>query len=141
MILDLTISSDKHKAQVYFDKLLANMDKIELKKISPKRSLNQNSYLHAILAIYGGEWGLTTEEAKISVKRTLGYVYEKNGELFLKHTSDMDVKELTTFIDRLRNHSSSLGCYLPSSDEFQTDYVEIMKQVQYIEGTMNRYGQ
>ena len=140
MILDLTIPADQHKAQVYFDKLIADQSAIELKKIHKRRTNAQNRYLHAILTLYAGEWGLTTDEAKTSVKRLLGYIYEKNGEKFLEHTSDMSTAKLTEFIDRFRNHSANQGLYLPSADEMNENYVDIMKQVEYIEAIQKHFG-
>jgi hypothetical protein len=80
------------------------------------------------------------DEAKIVVKRQLGYVYEKNGTTFLKHTSEMDTKELTGFIDRFRNWSAHNGHYLPSADEFDKHYAEIMREVEYAEYNMTKHG-
>ena len=71
MILDLNIAPDKKKAEMYFSKLLNDGSKIELKKIAKKRTLNQNSYLHAILTLYATEWGWTLEEAKTYVENSL----------------------------------------------------------------------
>jgi len=140
MILNLSIQADRHKAQVYFDKLLSDESPIELKKIHRGRSISQNRYLHALFALFGGECGYTIEEAKIVVKRALGYVYEKESHQFLMHTSRMTTKELSEFIDRFRNLSAQQGYYLPSADEMNENYVEIMKQVEYIEATQKRYG-
>lgn len=140
MILDTSIASDKHKAQIYFDKLLANMDKIELKKISPKRSLNQNSYLHALFSLFALNFGYSAEESKTLIKRELGYIYERNGHKFLSKTSEMTTKELTVFIDRMRNYSAANGCWLPSADDFNADYVGYMKEVERAESIEKRYG-
>ena len=140
MLYDLSIPKDLNSATVYISKLTKDGAKIEIKKINPRRSLNQNNYLHAILTLYAGEWGLTLDEAKTSVKRLLGYVYVKNNEKFIRKTSDMDSKELTVFIDQFRNHSAHNGLYLPSSDEFSENYTSIMQQVEYIEATQKRYG-
>lgn len=140
MILDLNISHDRNKAETYFTKLRETGSKIELKKIPERRTLKQNSYLHKLFTLYGGEFGWTTEEAKAVIKTALRYVYVKDGVEFLSHTSDMDTKELTIFIDRFRNLSSSQGCYLPTPEEFSENYVEMMKQVEAIESQMNRYG-
>jgi hypothetical protein len=140
MLLDLSIPDELIRAQEYFDKLMDNGAKIELKKIPEKRTVKQNSYLHALFCLFGGEIGLTTEESKILVKRELGYVYEKNGIKFLSHTSDMDTEELGEFIDKFRNYSSQNGFYLPSADEFNENYFDMMKRVEYFEATQKRYG-
>lgn len=139
MILDLKISHDLNKAEVYFAKLVKHGSKIELKKIPERRTLNQNSYVHKLFTLYGGHFGWSPSEAKAVVKRLLGYVYKRDDEWFLMHTSEMDTRELTTFIDRFRNHSASEGYYLPSPDEFSENYVEMMKQVESIESQQKRY--
>lgn len=133
MLLDLTLNTDCLKAESYLKKLIKDKSGIELKKIHKRRTNKQNRYLHAIFALFGAEFGYTIEESKIVVKRALNYTYEKDGQKFLKRTSEMDVKELTIFIDKFRNYSSVNGCYLPSADEFDTNYIEIMKQVSHYE--------
>ncbi len=139
MHLDFRNITDQKKAQVYLDKLITDQSNAELTKINKKRTNNQNRYLHAILTLYAGEWGWTTDEAKTYVKRTLGYKYEKNGEWFLCHTSDMDTKNLSIFIDRFRNLSASQGFYVPTSTEFQENYTELMNQISIIESMQNKY--
>ncbi len=138
MILDLSIGHDQQKALTYLKKLIQQGSIIELKKIL-KRTGKQNRYVHALFALFGGEFGYSTEEAKIIAKRRLGYVYEKNGEKFLMHTSNMTTKELSEFIEQFRNFSSAQGLYLPSADEFNQNYAEIMKMVEYIEATQKKY--
>ena len=140
MILDLKISADLNKAEVYFAKLVKDQSSIELKKIHQRRTNKQNRYIHALFCLYGGEWGLTIDETKTIVKRELGYVYEKHGQKFLEHTSEMDTKKLTEFIDRFRNMSASQGVYLPTADEFSENYVEMMKEVEKIESMQKKYG-
>jgi mitochondrial fission protein ELM1 len=139
LILDLNIPFDRNKAEVYFQKLLDGNAKIEIKRIAKRRTLSQNNYVHKLFTLYGGEFGWSTEEAKAVIKRELGYVYEKDGQKFLMHTSDMNTKELTEFIDRFRNLSAHQGCYLPTPDEFSENYVEMMKQVEAIESQQKRY--
>jgi len=140
MILDLSDNVDHMKAKVYFEKLLKEQSAIELKKIHNRRTNQQNRYLHALFALYAGEWGLTTDECKTVVKRELGYVYEKHGQKFLEHTSGMDTKKLTGFIDRFRNMSASQGLYLPTAEEFSENYVTMMKEVAKIESMQTKYG-
>jgi len=139
LILDLNIPPDKKKAEMYFSKLLEDGAKIELKKIAKRRTLNQNSYLHAVLTLYATEWGWTMEEAKTYIKRTLGYTYVKNGELFLTSTSGMNTKELTEFIDRFRNLSASQGFYVPSSDEIGQNWEYFAREIERSEVLQNKY--
>lgn len=138
MILDLSKEYEKQKAFAYLNKLVRQGAPVEIKKIQ-KRSNKQNRYVHALFAIWGGEYGYTVEEAKTVIKRKLGYVYEKEGYMFLERTSEMDSKRLSEFTDQFRNFSSANGTYLPSPEEFDENYVELMKQIEYIEATQKRY--
>lgn len=140
MILNLHIDPDRQKAVTYFKKLLDEKAKIELKKIPEKRSISQNSYLHKLFTLWGSEYGLTTEEAKITVKRALGYVYQKGGQEYFTQTSGMDKVELTEFIDKFRTWASHNGCYLPSSDEYGLNYAYYEQQVERAIALEKRYG-
>lgn len=140
MILDLNIDAEKSRAETYFNKLVSDGSKVELKKIPKKRTINQNSYLHKLFTLAGSNWGYSTEEMKIVVKRKLGYVYTKEGQEFYGKTSEMDTKELTVFIDRFRNWSSSEGYYLPSSDEMGTNWEYYAKEIERSEIMEQRYG-
>lgn len=138
MILDLNI--DRQRAETYFNKLLAEGAKIELKRLPQKRTLSQNSYVHKLFALAGAHFGYTGEEMKIVVKRILGYVYTKDEQEFYSQTSDMSIKELTAFIDRFRNWSSHEGCYLPSSDEMGQHWDYWAKEIERAEAIEKRYG-
>lgn len=139
MILDLSMPEDKDKAIEYFESLIGGGFAIELKKIYPHRSNKQNRYLHALFALFGNHLGYNIEEIKTIVKRELGYIYEKNGTKFLRHTSEMDTKTLSEFIDRFRNYSAHEGLYLPTAEEFDENYIAMMKEVERIESQMKRY--
>lgn len=135
MIYDFSKESDINKARKYFYVLIGRKILVEMRNIT-KRTTSQNSYLHALFALYGIEVGSTIEEAKTDIKRALGYVYEKNGKKYLHRTSKMTTSELSTFIDKFRTFASNEGCYLPSADEFNGKYAdyqnEINKHKQYL---------
>ena len=140
MILDLNIQPECDRAVVYFERLIKDGSKIELRKIPQKRTISQNSYVHKLFALAGSHFGYTGDEMKIVVKRILGYVYTKEGQEFYSHTSEMDTKELTTFIDRFRNWSASEGCYLPSSDEMGQNWEYYAKEIERAEAIGKKYG-
>jgi len=114
MILDLSIPAERNKAQTYLDKLITDGAKINLKKIPEKRTIRQNSYVHKLLQLAGTHFGYSLDEFKILIKRILGYTYQRDGNEYYTKTSQMDSKELTTFIDAPRNWASEQGCYLPT---------------------------
>jgi len=113
-------------------RLKATKDKmVEFKEVRQKRSVNQNAYLHVCITLYAIEFGYTIEEAKTHLKRNCEFMkYEKKGEIFVKRTRYMDSKELTNFIDWLRNYASQNGCYIPTSEEYLTNRVSIDNQIE-----------
>ena len=140
MLYDFSIESDCRNAITYMGKLIDSEAKAELVKISSKRTSSQNRYVHALFYLFGVHFGYTTDEAKVVVKRALGYIYKKGGHWFLEHTSEMDTKELSEFTDKFRNYSAHEGFYLPSPEEFQENYVKMMSEVRYVESQMTKYG-
>lgn len=108
-------------------RLLAQDNLICLKLHRPRRTNQQNRYLHAILAYFAVEYGCSAEEAKIDFfKRTCNpelFITERIGRRGEKHrslrsTADLTTSELTTAIERFRNYcASEMGLYIPSPDE------------------------
>jgi len=109
--------------------LKTDKKRIELKEIRQNRTIKQNSYLHVVISLYGIYSGYTLEESKTLFKRLAGLVYEKNGTKFLKKTSDMDTKELTDFIDFIREKAAIEGCYIPTSEEYLSNKYSIDKEI------------
>jgi hypothetical protein len=130
MKLDYNNSFDLKIGIKYHDKLISNKSKIELKEVKQNRTIKQNSYLHVIINLYAIEFGWTLEEAKTHLKRVCNFMtYNKNDELFLRRTRDLDTKQLTDFIEWIRDYSSLNGCYLPSPEEYKTNRFEIDKTI------------
>lgn len=130
MKLDLSNSFDKNKAINYFDKLMKDAKKIELKEVKNIRSIRQNSFLHVVISLFGIETGYTIEEAKTLLKRQCGLVYHKNDKVFLMRTRDMKSDELATFIEWIRNYSASQGYYICSAEEYTENKFHIDKEIE-----------
>lgn len=131
MIYDPTDSFELKKAETHFKKLCESKEVFEMKTPRKVRSLSQNSYLHVCITLYAIEFGLTIEEAKTDLKRACQFmVYEKKGTKYLKQTRGMDSKELTDFIDWIRNYSAKEGCYIPSSEEYLQNKFNIDKDIE-----------
>jgi hypothetical protein len=131
MRYNLTGEIPRKKAQAYLDKLIAKGAQVEITEKRKPRTRNQNAYFWAIMSLFGVETGYTKDEASIVFKRKLGMVYEKEGHKFLRSTTDLDVKEMTQYIEKVRNYSARQGIYLPSADEYWTnadDYNQIIEQ-------------
>lgn len=130
MLLDLSNILDRKKAKVYFDKLLLQNKKIELKVVQPNRSISQNSYLHVVISLYAINFGYTLNEAKTDLKRLCEFmVYEKNGTKYLKETSKMNSKELSEFLNWIRNYASLNGLYIPTAEEYKENKFSIDKEI------------
>lgn len=106
---------EAEEARHHFAQLLATNALIELKKLSPKRTLSQNNYLHLLLGEFGMHFGYTIEEAKIIYKQLNSdiYSYEKKGRSFWKSSAELSTAEMSKSIDHFRDISASNGLELP----------------------------
>ena len=68
------LQKDIDKFKFYFDKYSKFEGVVELKKIHPKRSINQNSYLHVCISIFAIETGYTLDEMKEVLKRKCSFM-------------------------------------------------------------------
>lgn len=119
MKFDLKNTHEEQRASDYLKMLIENKSIVEIKKVSPRRSLNQNSYLHLLLGAFGQHFGYTLEEAKIIYKdlnRDI-YAYTKKDRTFWKSSADLTVEEMTTTIDVLRDWSKRGGYPLPPATD------------------------
>lgn len=132
MKLDLSKDYDLNKFKRYSEKLLEKKSKVELKEYREYRTISQNAYFHAIISLFALETGYTTQEAKTKLKRNCPFmVYEKEGERFLRGTSELNTKEFTDFTDWVRNFSvTEAGIYLPTAEEYIENRFEIDKEIE-----------
>lgn len=101
---------------------------IELKAKRPKRTVQQNRYLHVLLGYYASEFGYTLDEVKfrffkahcnkdIFVRKR---VNKRGKEVnYYRSSANLTTEEMTTTIERFRNWSASeCGLYLPEANEY-----------------------
>lgn len=115
-IYNLSNPIDAKEATRYFTKLQAFNDRIEIKKLSGKRSLNQNNYFYLLTAAFAVETGYNPEEVKTLIKRSVCpdmFVYEKKGQKFLKSTADLNKEDMSIVVDRFIKYASENGVMLP----------------------------
>lgn len=118
---------------------------VELTEKKPRRSNQQNAYLHVILGYFAMETGNTLEWVKQQYFKKLVnadiFIREQEDKWLgrmkvLRSSADLDSAEMTTAIDRFRNWSSSeAGIYLPSANEedmLSLMEVEISRYKQYL---------
>jgi len=129
MKYDLSNEFQKEQAITYFNFLLSAKKSIELKKITCKRTLRQNRYLHLILSWFAIEYGDTLEYVKLEIYKKIvnkeyfksEFVNKKTGEIRVEWLSinNFDEYETAKQITNFRNYSSrEAGIYLPSANEY-----------------------
>lgn len=118
---------------------------VELTEKKPKRSNQQNAYLHVILGYFAMECGNSLEWVKQQYFKKLVnaeiFIREQEDKFLgkikiLRSSADLDSAEMTTAIDRFRNWASAeAGVYLPSANEEEMltlMEVEISRYKQYL---------
>jgi len=131
MTYDPTNNIDKNKAAYRFDELIKGSEPFEMTKKKKIRTIPQNKYLHKIMSLFAIEVGSTLAEAKTDLKRECSFMrYEKNGKAYLKHTSELNTKELTDFIDFIRDFSGVQGIYLPTPEEYVQNQISINREIE-----------
>ena len=123
---DIDLETFKLRAKL----LIESESRVELKKIRQSRSISQNKYFHVVISLYASNFGLTLYEAKIDLKRMCDFMtYEKNGKKYLVQTSKQNSKELSLFIEWIRNLAGKNGCYIPTSEEYLINKYSIDKEI------------
>lgn len=119
MKYSLKNAAEVERAKEYLATLIEKKSIVEIKKVSPKRSLNQNNYLHLLLGAFGEHFGYTLEEAKLIYKELNAniYAYNKKNRKFWKSSADLSVEEMTKSIDTLREWSKRGGYPLPAATD------------------------
>jgi hypothetical protein len=118
---NLAVISEKFKAITYLEKLIEDKKIVDIKAVSPRRSLNQNSYLHLLLGAFGQHFGYTLEEAKLIYKQLNKEIYFYTKEVrnktweFMRSSADLTKEEMTRSIETLREWSAKGGYPLPTA--------------------------
>lgn len=125
MKYDTSNPREAGEAVMHLNSLIGEKKKVDIKAIKPRRSLNQNAFLHLLLGIFGSNLGYTLAESKELYKRLPGnkevYQYTKDvgGKpmTFLRSSADLDKATMQKTIDNLREWSAKMGHPLPSADD------------------------
>lgn len=133
MKFNLQSQEEAVKAFEYLSELSGRHVLVDIKKVSPVRSLSQNAYLHVTLQIFGLEKGYEAQEAKVIYKREANpeiYVYEKNGAKFMKSSADLTTKEMSDSIDKWRKFAAEQGVDIPApgDEEALTYYGNLIEK-------------
>jgi hypothetical protein len=120
---NLKNKAEASKAFEYLTDLVGKESLVEVKKISQKRTLNQNSYFHLLLGIYGLETGSDIEYAKALYKWVNKNLYYKKfrlgDEVFLhiRSSADLTKEEMQKSIDKFMLYASENGIDLPPAED------------------------
>lgn len=129
MQYDLSNPLHKEQFKIRCNYLFSKGCIVELTEKKPKRTTQQNKYLHTLLGFFACETGNTLEYVKQNYYKKLvnPAIFTRRindkflGEMeVLRSSTDLDTAEMTTSIDRFRNWSASVaGIYLPAANEQQ----------------------
>lgn len=127
MKFDLASTKDSGEAMMFLTEQIREKKKIDIKVIKPRRSLNQNAYLHLILGEFAMFVGCTLEEAKLLYKQLPGnksiYVYKKEVKgkefEFVRSSADLNVEEMNKSIDTLHEWAVKMGHPLPPATDME----------------------
>lgn len=119
MKYNLADFDEEQMAYAYMQRLAAKGAIVNISKVNPNRTLSQNSYLHLLLADFGGHFGYNLEEAK-QVYKELNpdlYKYVKKGRTFWRSSAELDKDQMAKSIDRLMQASAKHGHPLPPATD------------------------
>lgn len=89
---------------------------VKVTQIQPSRTLNQNNYLHLLLADFGIQFGYTLDEAKIIYKELNKniYTYTKKQRTFTRSSASLNKDEMAQSIDQfIEKVKAQTGYTLP----------------------------
>lgn len=121
MIFNTSNALERERARAYFEKLVKDGKRIEVKEKKRQRTVSQSSLFHLWIRVISDHVGYTdVESCKTDVKRTILGMKESVNKLTGEvqtvdyRTSDMTTKELSDFMDKLKTWAlSDMGIYLP----------------------------
>lgn len=138
MLYNLDIPAHREQFKNRCNVLYTKRAIVDLRKPNPpKRSLNQNSYVHKILSLFAAELGYRLEEIKLYCKLNLAPdlfpVTHKNvmgyDVTHVRSSAELDTREMTDWIDRIRNCAQEQGIYLPTPDDYTRDWAAVDRQI------------
>lgn len=120
MRYNLTLPVEAEKALDRLTELVGKGAEVEIKHVRKVRSLQQNAFLHLTFGIFGLATGYDVAESKVIYKRLANpelYIYEKNGQMFLKSSAGLTTKEMSDSIDKWRKYAAEQGVDIPAPND------------------------
>lgn len=124
MKFNMAQSHDIAEANRLLAQLTVDKKVVDIKEVKPRRSLNQNAYVHLLLSAFGAHFGMSLDESKGVYKRLPGnkeiYIqqFDRDGIQFEyeRSSASLDKLEMTKSIETLREWSAKMGYPLPSAE-------------------------
>lgn len=123
MTYNLSNPLDIQNARTRLELLVKRGSVVELTEKKPKRSLNQNSYLHLLLGYFASQTGNTLEWVKQQYYKKLCnpdmFIGEREDRFlgkvkYVRSSADLRTDELSLTVERFRNWAAvEAGIYLP----------------------------
>lgn len=145
MIYNLSNTLDVQNAKTRLDLLVKRGSVVELTEKKPRRSLNQNAYLHLILGYFASQTGNTVEWVKQQYYKKLCnpdiFLSERDDKFlgrvkYVRSSADLQTDEMNLTIERFRNWAASeAGIYLPdptNEAELAALQVEVKRYKTYL---------
>jgi hypothetical protein len=145
MKYNLNNSVSVAKFEFRVKQLLKEKAFVELKKINPIRSNQQNKYLHVLISYFASEYGEQIDYIKQYMFKEIvnpeifktEYVNKVSGEVreSWRSTAEIDSGEMTIAIERFRDFASKeAGIYLPGpkEEEFIKHCIEEVSKNRYV---------
>jgi len=128
--LDLSKPLDRLRFINSIRKALKGGWKVEFKKYRGNKTIPQLKYYRKVLAIYGGHFGSSPDESARDLKEMFGLAYRKGGFWYIVSVADMNTKQLSDFINKIRRHSMEQGKYIELPEEYLTNQFQIDKDLE-----------
>lgn len=145
MFYNLSNVLDVQNAKTRLDMLIKKGCVVDITEKKPKRTLNQNNYLHLILGYFASQTGDTLDWVKQQYYKMLCnpdlFIGEKDDRFlgrirYIRSSADLRTDEMNLSIERFRNWSASVaGIYLPdatSEAELAALQVEVERYKTYL---------
>lgn len=131
-VFNLSATFDKNAFMAAVDKFASAGDVVKLERIPPPRTNSQNRYYWALVAILSDFTGYESDEVHNLCIEHYAPEYTRvsnsgKENTFKLSTSKMDTKQMTDYINSIRTMGDRIGCYLPTADEFRTNWQQIEK--------------
>lgn len=131
MLLDLNLEFDRELFEKRSKSVLEKRSKIELTEKRELKSLSQLKYLHVCIRLFAIYVGNSESRMKIDLKLECPFMHENyRGFVYLFSAAELDTKQMTDFIDWIRNYASMNGVFIPSPDNYKRNWVEYEKEIE-----------